>query len=403
MAKSQAPATRDQALRIAQRLGCYGAHQHPDGGWMPCASHDEMEAVIKNKKSSPVSIHKSELSHRALLVQSKSAQVFKTRAEAVLVARQNGCSSIRTIMINGDKFFTACSGSRREVQSQFEDLEEAGVAGIDTLPSGGLVSKKSDDVTKIDSKGFVNFVSRSTDPDVFTNPDSARVRARQLGCIGIRSYTARDGKTVWLPCTNNSDYNKYTQQKPTGRSKKGVEFLLGKVAKRGAKTPAPKKDRIFGSGLNPKGTARSLSSSGEIQMGSETVNALAEKVRKHNADMSKAKKETWTRTNLRALKAVYRRGAGAFSTSHRPNMTRGQWAMGRVNAFLKMLSSGKPDSAKYVGDNDLLPKNHPWKKKGIGGKSLTIDNHEFFAEEIDPVKANTKRFVCFRIQTTEEF
>ena len=403
MAKSQTAATREQALRIAQRLGCYGAHQHPDGSWMPCATHEDMEAVIKNKKTDPVSIRESEISHRALLVQSKSARVFESRAEALQVARENGCNSVRTVMLNGSKFFTACSGTRRELQGQFETLEESGVIGIDTLPDGGLVSGKSEDVTEIDSKGFVNFVSRSTDPDVFTNPDSARVRSRQLGCIGIRSYTARDGKTVWLPCTNNSDYNRVTQQKPTGRSKKGVDFLLGKAAKRGAKTPAPKRDRIFGSGLNPKGTARSLSSSGEIQMGSETVNALAEKVRKHNAAMSRAKKEDWSRTNLRALKAVYRRGAGAFSTSHRPGMTRGQWAMGRVNAFLKMLRSGKPDSAKYVGDNDLLPKGHPWKKRGIGGKSLFIDDIEFFAEEIDAVKSDAKRFICFPISTSEDF
>ena len=60
----------------------------------------------------------------------------------------------------------------------------------------------------LEGKGFVNFVSRSTDPDVFSNPESARIRARNLGCIGIRRYTAGDGKTVWLPCTNVSDFNR---------------------------------------------------------------------------------------------------------------------------------------------------------------------------------------------------
>ncbi len=59
------------------------------------------------------------------------------------------------------------------------------------------------------------------------------------------------------------------------------------------------------------------------------------------------------------LKAVYRRGAGAFSTSHRPGMTRDQWAMGRVNAFLKLLKSGKPSNPAYTTDNDLLPAKHP--------------------------------------------
>jgi hypothetical protein len=33
--------------------------------------------------------------------------------------------------------------------------------------------------------------------------------------------------------------------------------------------------------------------------------------------------------------------------------------MARVNAFLKLVKSGKPTNAKYVSDNDLLPKAHP--------------------------------------------
>ena len=59
------------------------------------------------------------------------------------------------------------------------------------------------------------------------------------------------------------------------------------------------------------------------------------------------------------LTAVYRRGAGAFSSSHRPGKTRDQWAMARVNAYLKLLKSGKPANPKYKQDNDLLPASHP--------------------------------------------
>ena len=65
------------------------------------------------------------------------------------------------------------------------------------------------------------------------------------------------------------------------------------------------------------------------------------------------------KVTLGMLKAVWRRGAGAFSASHRPGMGRQQWAMGRVNAFLRLVSSGKPKNAKYTTDNDLLPKKHP--------------------------------------------
>jgi hypothetical protein len=59
------------------------------------------------------------------------------------------------------------------------------------------------------------------------------------------------------------------------------------------------------------------------------------------------------------LKAVYRRGSGAYSSSHRPGKTRDQWAYARVNAFLRLLKSGRPANPNYVQDNDLLPSKHP--------------------------------------------
>ena len=61
------------------------------------------------------------------------------------------------------------------------------------------------------------------------------------------------------------------------------------------------------------------------------------------------------------LKAVYRRGAGAFSSTHRPGMSRSGWGVARVNAFLKLVRSGKPSNPKYVQDNDLLPVGIPEK------------------------------------------
>ena len=73
---------------------------------------------------------------------------------------------------------------------------------------------------------------------------------------------------------------------------------------------------------------------------------------------------TWTYANLRALKAVARRGAGAFSTSHRPGMTRNQWAIARVNAFLYLLEKGKPKRVQYTVDYDLLPSGHPKASRG---------------------------------------
>lgn len=118
-----------------------------------------------------------------------------------------------------------------------------------------------------------------------------------------------------------------------------------------SQTPAPKKDRIKGSSKNKKGSA---SGSRKINFSASVEKSLREKVSKHNEKASKGR-----RASLGMLKAVYRRGAGAYSVSHRPGMTRNQWAMGRVNAFLRLLKSGKPSNSAYVTDNDLLPSGHP--------------------------------------------
>jgi hypothetical protein len=120
---------------------------------------------------------------------------------------------------------------------------------------------------------------------------------------------------------------------------------------------APAKDQIFGSEKNPAGSAKDQG--GGITLNESTETALQNKADEHNAKMKEDDKPDWTRVRVGALKSVYRRGAGAFSTSHRPNMTRGQWAMARVNAFLYLSANGKPENANYVQDNDLLNSGHP--------------------------------------------
>jgi starvation-inducible DNA-binding protein len=120
--------------------------------------------------------------------------------------------------------------------------------------------------------------------------------------------------------------------------------------------PAPKKDRIYGSKKNKPGSA---AGSKKIVFSAKTETALRNKVEEHNKDAKPGRKAT-----LPMLKAVYRRGSGAFSSSHRPGKTRDQWAMARVNAFLKLLRSGSPANPNYKQDNDLLPKAHPKSSRG---------------------------------------
>jgi hypothetical protein len=118
-----------------------------------------------------------------------------------------------------------------------------------------------------------------------------------------------------------------------------------------SQTPAPKKDNIKGSSKNKKGSA---SGGRKVTFSPAVEKSLKNKVVQHNEKSGKGR-----RASLGMLKAVYRRGAGAYSGSHRPGMTRNQWAMGRVNAFLKILKSGKPANSAYKQDNDLLPSGHP--------------------------------------------
>lgn len=125
-----------------------------------------------------------------------------------------------------------------------------------------------------------------------------------------------------------------------------------------ADAPAPKSDQIVGSDKNPAGSAAGPASGSTIELTEAIEQGLRNKVQAHNDDLE-AGSASWKRASVGMLRSVYRRGAGAFSTSHRPGMTRNQWAMARVNAFLVLLRRGTPENAAYTSDNDLLPKGHP--------------------------------------------
>tara|TARA_Y100000004_G_scaffold41133_1_gene44687 strand:- start:780 stop:2813 length:2034 start_codon:yes stop_codon:yes gene_type:complete len=129
--------------------------------------------------------------------------------------------------------------------------------------------------------------------------------------------------------------------------------LKAKKKRTQAQTPAPKKDRIRGSKKNPKGSASGAR--GGIKISDQAVKTLEQYRDEHNDKYSAESKQV----DLGTLKAVFRRGAGAFSASHRPQVTsRTQWALARVKAFLKLVGTGERKKS-YTTDLDLLPKGHP--------------------------------------------
>jgi len=122
-----------------------------------------------------------------------------------------------------------------------------------------------------------------------------------------------------------------------------------------SQTPAPPKERIKGSKENPEGTASTRSKAGDIEISEQNEEALKNKIAKFKDKHPSRKAPT-----LGALKKVFRRGAGAFSTSFRPTISGGKpnsrnaWAMARVNKFLKMAGGGEVKKSYRAADGDLL-------------------------------------------------
>lgn len=125
-----------------------------------------------------------------------------------------------------------------------------------------------------------------------------------------------------------------------------------------AQTKAPIEDRIKGSKINKEGSASNEINAKGIVLSDEIIDGLKQKVREFN------EKNKDNKVSLSTLKAVFRRGAGAFSVSHRPNMTRNGWAYARVNKFLEK-KEGKSVKQSYIQDDDLLE---------MGGQIAIQDN-----------------------------
>ena len=139
------------------------------------------------------------------------------------------------------------------------------------------------------------------------------------------------------------------------------------------KTPAKPSERRRGSKKNPPGSARK--SNPRIQVSPQTRKTLRNMVTKHN------KGGKGSRATMGMALTVFRRGAGAFSTSHAPNMSRNGWGFARVRAFFYLLRNGRPSNPNYKQDNDLLPRGHPRAKKARTAEQIYEATYEVEAAE----------------------
>ena len=143
------------------------------------------------------------------------------------------------------------------------------------------------------------------------------------------------------------------------------EIVAGRPGpKSSAQTPAKPEEKKKGSSKNEPGSAGTSPDSKDkaekilkrqdektkvtaaITFSEKVTTSLKNKVKEHNEKSSR-------KVTLGMLKKVYRRGAGAFSGSHRPGQSRASWAMARVNMFLKMMRGGKVKDSYRKADSDV--------------------------------------------------
>lgn len=225
-----------KALREAESLGCYGAHQNEDGSWSPCGSFAEYKSAI---------------------------------------AKRNGLSRLTEDELS--EWSSRRKKKGKNKKKRFEKLGERGIVGIQTLPSGGLVSapmgQSSGMVTASLEEQSTSYKSiqgpympRDTDFDVFSDIESARRRARQMGCIGVSRRISKGGKTVWMPCTNISDYSRLAGTTSLGRRhqketfNRAVRTVLKDSSRKRKKSLAEELHEYKSIGRKIKNTARGLAS-----------------------------------------------------------------------------------------------------------------------------------------------
>ena len=180
------------------------------------------------------------------------------------------------------------------------------------------------------------------------------------------------------------------------------KILAGRPGpKSAAQTPAEPDERKKGSSVNEPGSA-----AGAITFSEKVTTALKNKVKKHNEKHSR-------KVTLGMLKKVYRRGAGAFSTSHRPGQSRGSWAMARVNMFLKMMRGGKVKDSYRKADQDVaraseeelfnLPDVFNQWSPGDFSEAKDISNVEFALARIDLLGAGATTTEMLEGDASEDF
>ena len=204
MAKKKELVKKMEALRVAEMIGCRGAHRDKDRNWMPCSSMDSLERISNRAETSKWK-EKSDVDNPT------------TRQEIGRKKRKKKRSSWERLTERPIQGINGSSPGITSGPSQFAPPQTIGsdVSSGSTISGGPTMNMFGASTAKSAMSG-PEYV-RDNDQDVFTDPESARARSRQMGCIGISRRISKTGRAVWMPCTNMSDYSRLSGSTALGR------------------------------------------------------------------------------------------------------------------------------------------------------------------------------------------
>ena len=372
----------------------------------PANNNDDEESKLTSIDLPPEVEREDEIQKTPSYLDKEPAALMKdtytTIEEAQERAKELGCEGTHYIDVDGDKFYMACAthqdyldavnkpkkGNIEEIKVSLEEAETMYEKG-DKLHSPE--EKAPDKVTNFPKSGDNQKISLSNSQHK-QFPSHAYVKDLKENWPEIwrRAGTGGNPPTSF---TGNDAYNRWTAYKGGDRS----ESVLNWVKRRERFMNRHKKNnRLNGTiavmkwgGVTAGGVSqmksivndykkvirerrkKSLNIAEEylLKAVSDRVRtALTNKVEDHNSKNPKH------RATLRMLIAVFNRGVGAYRTnpgSVRGNVTSAdQWAMARVNGFLRALRTGKFRRKPY--DQDLLPSSHPLSSKKSGNKAESV-------------------------------
>jgi len=307
--------------------------------------------------------------------------IYETQEEAEEKAKQIGCVGSHTHEINGKTYYMPC-----DKMSDYEEItgmkhkDEDDTTLVSYNSEQRAVDRKPPKFMQENAQRGLDNLNKAGDGLVDETVRQARIMARgeQLSIAKIKKIAPWHKRHL-----SDLDREKSNPNDPDTWRGSDVAFLLwgsnpwtdplqaadwaerkvaqlineGELEPRQSEssTPAPKKDQIKGSKKNKPGSAKGKA--GGIKFSEATTKSIKTVVDEHNEEVSNM--ASWRRLGMGTAKSVVRRGFGAYSTSHRPGVSRNAWGLARLRAFSYLLKNDRPKNAKYITDNDLLPKEHP--------------------------------------------